>query len=167
MRGAVFAVALFAAGAGAAAAAIPQPIGPPPVFDDNTATVAVQPGRASARPTTVRLTLPSPRVCGRATGGTIAISFPDAETVPSHIPRSAVVVPGLKVTSVAVHGRAVTIALVAPRTTGMTCHSIVVAPLTVTLLPAAGLGNPDSAGTYTVTAKRGTATYTAQFQISA
>ena len=165
MRGAVFAAALFAGGAGAAAAAGPQPVGPPGVHDHDAATVSVEPRAPSARPTTVRLTLAYPRLCGKAMGGSLAIAFPASELVPATIARSAITVPGLKLTAVAVHGTTVTLSLVPPRRTGMTCHSITLAPLAVTLLPAAGLGNPESAGTYTVIARRGAATYAAQFVI--
>jgi hypothetical protein len=166
MRGAVFAAAALFAAAGTAAAAVPQPIGPPAVFDDNAATVAVRPGVVSAQPTTVKLTLQYPRLCGKPTGGTVAITFPKGELVPARIPLSAVAAPGLRIKAIVVSGKTVKLSLAPLPTSGVTCQSITLAPLALTLKPAAGLGNPDSAGAYTVTAKRGTATYAAQFQVS-
>lgn len=166
MRGAVFAVALFAAGAGAAAAAIPQPIGPPAVFDDNTATVMVRPGVVSANPTTFTLGLRAPAQCGRPLTRLLKIAFPAAELVPSHIATSAIKVTNMRVRSVTVSGQTVTLALAPPPVKGVLCNSIAPARLSVTFGTAAGLGNPAGAGTYTVTASRGPVTYTAHFQVS-
>jgi hypothetical protein len=127
--------------------------------------VTVTPATPGARPAVVALALGgSPLVCGRATFGTVAITFPAAERLPSRIRRDAVRVNGF-VRSVSVSGRTVTLAL-APSAPGeVICQSMTIGRLKVSFTRAADLGNPNRAGTYTVTAKHGTATSAARLEI--
>jgi hypothetical protein len=154
----------------AATAAVPKPIGPPAVLDENAAASAgVAPAVAGASPTTVKLAVPYPSICGRPAAGTLAIAFPRGELVPGTIAASAVHVANARTKSVHVSGRTVTVTLSPLPTAGtqVTCHSIALRRLTLTFGAAAQLGNPAAAGTYSVTVKHGSTSYAASFKLTA
>ena len=168
MRGPAFAAAVFLAVTGTAVAAVPQPIGPPAVFDENgTASIFVKPTAPAARPTTFSLSLSSyPLICGHTSAGTLVVTFPKAERLPAHLAVNAIRVSNGLARSASISGHTVRVSVAPPDAGGVTCQSIRMGRLTLTFTRAAKLGNPNAAGTYTVTAKHGTATYAAKFQVS-
>jgi hypothetical protein len=143
------AMLVLLAAAGAAVAAVVQSPG--------VATVTLSPAAARAWPVTVTVQLPAALQCGRPMGGPVSVTLPRGERMPSTIAATAVRVNGLASSKVAVTGRVVTVAL--PVRRGITCMSIIEGSMKIVFAPAAGLGNPSAAGTYTVIVRQGKTGY--------
>jgi len=131
----------------------------------HSAAITVSPPRAGATAVVVKLVLGYEMQCGYPGPGPVVVTLPPGERVGRTLARSAVVVDGRPAVSVAVSGRTVTIGL-APAPQVM-CDVIGPGRLTVLFLASAGLGNPPRAGSYTVRAARGSASFSAVFSISA
>ncbi len=143
------AVLVLLAAAGAAAAAVLQSPG--------VATVTLSPAAAGARRVSMTVQLPATLQCGRPMGGPVSVTLPRGERMPSAIAATAVRVNGRASSKVAVAGRVVTVGLPVPR--GITCMSIIEGTMKIVFAPAAGLGNPSAAGTYTVVVRQGKTGY--------
>ena len=164
--------ALLAGSAGAA-----PPISAPPIklpqpilLGAGSATATASPAAASARPAALTLTLSYSMTCNQPGAGPVVITLPAAMKVGTDIAADAVLVRGRPARSVTVHGRSIAIGL--PRTIGLPrplvqCHSIVPGKLTVLFTKSAGLENPDSGGTYRVTARVGGRAFAAPLTIVA
>jgi hypothetical protein len=139
-------VLVLAAAAGSAAGA---------VFTsrDGQATVALSSTAAGARSVAVTVQLPAVLQCGRPMGGPVSVSLPQGERMPRAIGTSAVRVNGITPASVTVSGRTVTETL--PVRHGVTCMTLIDGRMKLVLAPAAGLGNPSAAGSYTVVVRQG------------
>lgn len=126
---------------------------------------ATSPASSSARPVRATLTLGAyPLQCGRPRGSAV-VTFPAAVTLPRTIAAAAVQVNGRPAARVSLSGRNVTVT--APLVPGITCMSITLGRLTVLFTAGANIGNPTSAGAYTVTVRHGTQTYRAKLTIGA
>jgi hypothetical protein len=141
-NGPVLALALAAAGGGAAA------------------TLATpHHGARSA----LEVRVPSFLQCGRALGS-VELTFPAAEHVPASIPARDVEVGGRAAGAVRVAGRSVTVT--APRPAGMICDSLSQGTMVVTFARAAGLRNPARAGAYVLRAKRNGSVFALRLKVS-
>lgn len=132
----------------------PLPISGPgpggPILKGVSATLSSNaPG---AKPVIVSLVVQVPLICGRPVG-TTTVTLPTAADVPASIAPTAVTVNTLPVTKLSVSGSTVTIA--GPALKGIMCHSIREGTMRVVFGRAAGIGNPDRAGTYAVAVKHG------------
>jgi hypothetical protein len=143
------ALVLVAAAASAAAGGFQSPGG--------GATVTLSPPAAGARLVAVTVQLPAALQCGRPMGGPVSVTLPRGERMPSVIAVTAVRVNGLASSKVDVVGRVVTVSLPVHR--GITCMSIIDGTMKIVFAPAAGLGNPSAAGTYTVIVRQGKTGY--------
>lgn len=143
-----------------------EPAGPVPAeFQAPTPTAVATPARAGARPVSLTLALHYEMVCGRPGRGPLVVTLPEAMVVPHSIPHGAVILQGRRATAVAVAGHVVTVAV--PKPAGVSCHSITIGTLRTTFTPAAGLGNPRAAGTYTVRARVAGRSFAARLTIHA
>ena len=148
-------IALLLGGVGAASATTSPPVPPilispvdqPSVSEPSQgASVLLSNSRAGARPVTVTLLLSYQMQCGNPGPGSLRVSFPPAERLPTQIPASAVLLNGLIAPSVNRHGNDVTITL--PRPRGITCTVIAPSRVKVVFTTTARLGNPARAGSY-------------------
>ena len=114
----------------------------------------------------MKLTVRHTFYCGRPNPAKIALKFPAAEHVPASIPASAVHLSAGLVKNVAVSGKTVTVSVAPAPRHGITCMSIVLGRLKVTLDPTARLGNPGANGIYAVGVSDARAHYTAHFKVS-
>jgi hypothetical protein len=130
-----------------------------------SATVQVSPARAGAHPVALTLKLGYEMQCGYPGPGPVVVQLPAAELVPARIPRAAVLVDGKGAPGVQVAGHAISVAL--PPRPQVMCDVIGPGKLTIVFTRAAGLGNPSSGGSYTVTATRGTTPVRARFSVAA
>ena len=129
-------------------------------------TATLSSTRAGARPVALTLKLHYEMVCGQPGAGKAIVSLPADTAVPSRIDSSAVLVDGKPTPSVTVSGHDVSIAMPLRRP-GVTCMIVGPGTLTLTLTRAAGLGNPKSAGAYTIRVRRNTQSFQAAVHISA
>lgn len=120
-------------------------IGGPPLHVPAGLHVALSPPRAGATNVRVQLTDRTELQCGKPRPGTIAVTFPEAEGVPSRFGRGAVQLNGSPVAAQVV-GHRVSVAV--PPPTGVICDVIGPGSLTVTFTASAHLRNPMQAGTY-------------------
>jgi hypothetical protein len=95
--------------------------------------------------------------CGRPMGGPVSVTLPRGERMPRAIPSTAVRINGMTPASVTVSGRMVTVSLSVHH--GVTCMSIVDGRMKIALAQGAGLGNPATAGSYTVVIRQGKTGY--------
>lgn len=84
--------------------------------------------------------------CGRLRARSLTLTLPRAMQVPSSIPVGAGRVSGQRVTAVRAHSGTILLSLGYPK--GVICDSIGPGTVRIQLAPAAGLGNPVRAGTY-------------------
>ncbi len=126
-------------------------------------TATLSSTKAAAKPVALTIKLHYEMQCGQPGPGKAVVTLPAAVTVPSTIDEPAVLVNGKAAPAVSVSGHEVSIAMPAKRT-GVTCMIIGPGTLTLTLTRAAGLGNPRSAGTYTVHVHRSVLHTTQSFQ---
>jgi hypothetical protein len=140
---------------------IAQPTGPR--MEAPQPTAVASPARAGARPIALTLKLHYEMICGRPGRGPLVVTLPRAMHVPAVVATRAVRLQGKPPASVRVGGRAITIGVPAP--SGVSCYSITVGTLTATFTPAAGLGAPQAAGTYSVHAQIGSHTFAARLTI--
>jgi len=155
------------------AALPPRPIQPIPVNPGGPNKPAVAPAsarlssrKAGAKPVELVVKLRYMMVCGQPGAGTAVITLPAAADVPGRIASSAVLVNGKPTPSVRVSGHDVTIAMPLKRH-GVTCMVVGPGTLTLTLTRAADIGNPATAGTYTIRIRRDARTFTTSVAISA
>ena len=130
------------------------------------ATASVSPAMPGAKPVALTVKVHYEMVCGQPGVGTAIVTLPAAASVPRTIDDSAALVNGKPAARVSVSGHDVTITL-PPRRPGVTCMVMGPGTLTLTLMRAAGLGNPKAAGTYTIRVRRGTRSFQARVHISA
>lgn len=162
--GCALAAAVAAATASAAVPIQPIPVNPGgPNKPATTATLSTT--KAGAKPVAVTLRLHYEMVCGQPGIGKAIVTLPDAADVPHAIDSTSVLVNGKPSPSVSVAGHDVSIAM--PVHHGVTCMSIGPGTLTLTLTRAAGIGNPTSAGTYTIRVHRNALAFAASVAISA
>jgi len=147
------AAALLASGAAATWAGTPA------------ATIAVSPATPGAR-ATVKLRVRHVFQCGQPRSATVSLTFPSAEHVPQSIPEAAVSLKAGRVKGVDVAGETVSVSVAPALTNGVTCMSIVVGTLALTLDKEARLRNPNHAGTFAVAVQDGRSHYTARFRVS-
>lgn len=161
--------------AASASAATPPPVKPIPIEP-----VPVNPGgpnrppttatlsstKAGAKPVALTLKLHYEMICGQPGAGDAIVSLPAAADVPRTIDNAAVLVNGKPSPAVAVSGHDVSIAM-PPKRPGVTCMVIGPGTLTLTLTRAAGIGNPASAGRYTIRVHRNKLAFATSVAISA
>lgn len=128
----------------AAAARVAAPMRPA------AASVTLSTSRAGARPVTLTLQLRYEMQCAHPGPGPLVITFPAAEQLPAQPAAADVLVNGQAATQVERSGRLVSVAL--PIQHGPLCDVIAPAVLKVVFTRGATLGNPRTAGTYTLTA---------------
>ena len=129
----------------------------------NASTAALSTSAAGAKPVAITISLRTELQCGRLVGGSLVVTFPRKMRVPASINATSVLVGSRAAKSVTVARRVVTVAVPLPR--GMICASIAPGMAKITFLRAAGLGNPKSPGVYTLTVRRGAATFGSRFRI--
>jgi hypothetical protein len=115
-----------------------------------SASVTLSTSKAGARPVTLTLQLRYEMQCAHPGPGPLAITFPAAEQLSAQLTAAAVLVNGQAPTRVERSGRIVSVAL--PIQHGPLCDVIAPAVLKVVFTRGAALGNPPTAGTYTLTA---------------
>jgi len=104
--------------------------------------------KAGAAHVAVTISLRTELQCGRLMGTrALVLTLPARERVPSTIAADAVLIGSKAAGRVSVTGHVITISPAPPR--GMLCDSIKVGVAKVSILPAAGLGNPKASGAYT------------------
>jgi hypothetical protein len=131
--------------AGAAAFASPQ--GDDPGVD--SASAAVAPSRAGARPVTLTVSIRGELRCGRLSGRTVSLALPAQLRLPSTVAASSVTVGGKPASAVHVVRR--TLAIELPVPTGVMCDSIAPGTVKVVVDRTANLGNPTNPGRYPLT----------------
>jgi hypothetical protein len=148
-------IALLFGGVAAASATTSPPLPPIPISPVDQpslsepaqgASVLLSNSRAGARPVTTTLVLSYQMQCGNPGPGSLRVSFPAAEQLPTQIPASAVLLNGRIAPSVNRRGNDVTITL--PRPRGISCTVIAPSRVKVVFTTAARLGNPARAGSY-------------------
>jgi hypothetical protein len=153
----VAAVSLVALAVLAPAAFATNP-GPPPLPISGAASpvkgvsATLSTDQPGARPVALTLAVQVPLVCGRPVG-TTTVTLPTAADVPSSIAPGAVRVNTFPARKLSVSGSTVTIA--GPALKGIMCHTVSEGIMRVVFTRAAGIGNPDRAGSYAVTVKHG------------
>jgi hypothetical protein len=170
--GCALAAALAAA---SASAATPPPVQPIPIQpipvnpggpNRPATTATLSSAKAGAKPVALTLRVHYEMICGEPGAGRAVVSLPAASAVPRTIDGAAVLVNGKPAPSVSVSGHKVSIAM-PPKRPGVTCMVVGPGTLTLTLTRAAGIGNPATAGTYTIRVRRNRLAFTAKVAISA
>ena len=115
------------------------------------ASVSLSSSKAGARPVTFTLQLRYEMQCAHPGPGPLVITFPAAERLPRQIGAADVLVNGHPATQVEANGRVVSVAL--PIQHGPLCDVIAPATLRVVITRDAAIGNPPTAGTYSLTAQ--------------
>ncbi len=146
---------------GVSTASAATPARPTPAL--HTLEVTVSPAKAGAHPVLWSVELGYEMQCGYPGPGPVVLSFPAAVRLPARIARSAVLVDGKAAASVQAAGRSLAVGLAPPPQ--IMCDVIGPGRLTIELTGAAGLGNPARAGSYRLTATRGTTSFSARFAI--
>lgn len=148
----------------------PKPVPPIPVNPGGpnmpASTATLSSAKVGAKPVALTVKLHYEMVCGYPGQGTVVVTLPNAAFVPTRMDSTAVLVNGKAAPTVGVSGHHVSITL-PPRPKGVQCMVVGPGTLTMTLTRAAGLGNPKSAGTYTIRVRRNTSTFRADVEISA
>jgi len=156
--------------AASASAAGPPPVQPIPVNPGGpnrpATTATLSSTKAGAKPVALTLKLHYEMICGEPGAGKAIVRLPSGSAVPSTIEEDAVLVNGKPAPAVSVSGRDVSISM-PPKRPGVTCMVIGPGTLTLTLTRAAGIGNPTTAGTYTIRVLRNKLAFTAKVAISA
>jgi hypothetical protein len=129
-------------------------------------TAALSTTKAGAKPVALTVKVHYEMVCGQPGTGKAVVSLPAAAAVPSGIDSSAVLVNGKPAPSVSVAGHDISISM-PPRRPGPMCLVVGPGTLTLVLTRAAAIGNPGSAGTYTIRVKRNTHAFSARVHITA
>jgi len=96
-------------------------------------------------------------------GPHISVMFPKAERLPTRIAPEAVLIDGNHPTAATRSGRTVSLTIAPP--TGVLCDSIGPGTVRIRFTRAARIGNPRSAGRYTVHAEHGASVATATFAV--
>jgi len=117
-------------------------------------------------PVALTLKLHYEMICGEPGAGKAVVSLPGGSEVPRTIDNAAVLVNGKPSPAVSVSGRDVSISMPLKRP-GVHCMVVGPGTLTLTLTRAAGIGNPATAGTYTIRVLRNKLAFTAKVAISA
>lgn len=130
------------------------------------ASASLSSTRAGARPVALTVKVHYEMVCGQPGPGRVVVTLPKAADVPAKIDSAAVLVNGNPTPSVSVSGHTVSIAMPLKRP-GVSCMVVGPGLLTLTLTRAAGIGNPKSAGTYTIRVLRNALSFTTSVSISA
>jgi hypothetical protein len=152
----VLAVAL-AATASAAAAPPVQPIG------EGSLSASLSTTKANAKPVEVTLKLHAELICGQP-GARLIVRFPAGVSVPATLAPAAVLVDKTPAAAVAIAAHWVTITTA--HRGGVLCYVVAPGLVTLRFTKSAGLGNPASPGTYTITLQRGRSTYRTTVHIS-
>lgn len=155
--GAVVCGAALVTGAGAVAA-------PPGAEGTDWAAASLSNAHAGTRPVALVVSLHTELQCGRLRGRAVALTFPAATRLPRTISASAITVEGKRPSSAKLAGRTLSIALAPP--TGVICDSIGPGTAKILISRAAQLGNPASAGTYSLGVRYGTETLSAPLKIT-
>ena len=165
MRGvAALAAVLAGIAVPAAVGAPPKPLPPVTLPTGGSATAVAVPATAGARPVKLTLTLRFEMQCGRPGPGPVVVSLPAAERVPHTIARHAVTLGGKPPLRASISGHVVVLTL--PPQKGVICDVIGPGTLTVAFAPAAGLGNPPSAGSYAVAVRVGARAFVAHLAVT-
>lgn len=155
MKSILATIVLAAATAAPAAAAPPVVPTTPGQLEVGSLTASLSSPRAGARPVVLTLRVHTYLVCGQP--GPIVVRFPTGSTLPATLTPAAVLVNNAPAAAVAVHLRQVTIT--PARRSGITCNAVAPGLVTLRFTSSAQLGNPASAGTYTITVTHRRATY--------
>jgi hypothetical protein len=115
-----------------------------------TASVTLSTSQAGAHGVRITLQLRYEMQCGHPGPGPLVITFPSTERLPSQLAAGSVLVDGHPATRAERSGRVVSVAL--PVEHGPLCDVIAPGTLKIVFTPAAGIGNPTVAGTYSLTA---------------
>jgi hypothetical protein len=164
---AALALVTAAAAAPAVAAAPPKPIhgGPISLGGKASATAAAEPAAPGARPVRLVLSLRDSELqCGRLRSRTVIVTTPSALRLPARIARSAVRIGGSTPATIVVSGH--TIAMSLAPSIGLTCNVIGPGSVRIVFSPAAGLGNPASAGRYRIGVAAGTSVAVATLPVA-
>jgi hypothetical protein len=149
----------------------PPPVQPTPIPvnpggpNRANATATLSDSSAGAKPVAVVVRVRYPMVCGQPGKGTAVVTLPTEAVVPRSIEATTVLVNGKAAPAVRVSGHDISIAM--PVHKGISCMSITNGTLTLTLTRQAGIGNPASAGTYTIKVRRNALAFSTSVQISA
>jgi hypothetical protein len=127
------------------------------------ATATATPQTAGARPATVKISLSLELRCGKPGPTPIVVTLPGAWRVPKTVERTAVWIDSVHPKSVNVSNHTLTLRPVPP-----SGSCTVIAPGTIKLrfTQAANLGNPRTAGHYTIRASIGTQDFSARVTIT-
>ena len=144
-----------------------QPIPINPGGPNRPATTAtLSSTKAGAKPVALTVKVHYEMVCGEPGLGKAVVTLPAAAAVPRAIDAASILVNGKPSRFVSVSGHDVAIGMPLKRH-GVSCMSIGPGTLTLTLTRAAGIGNPATAGTYTIHVHRNALAFTASVAISA
>jgi len=152
----------------AALAAPPSGTSATPLVPQPTATsasVSLSSARAGAKPVTLGIVLAYPMQCGYPGTQPIAITFPAQQLLPARIPPTAVLVGGHAPRSVRVSGRVVDIGFGLVPPPRVMCDVIAIGKLELVFTRAAGLGNPQRAGSYRLAVTRGPMAFAAAYAV--
>jgi hypothetical protein len=128
-----------------------------------SAAAALSSNLAGARPVALTVTLRYEMQCGSPGIGPVTLTLPAKMAVPTRIAASSVLVDGKAPPSLMRSGSKILVGL--PPQPRIMCDSITLGTLTIVLTKAAGIGNPQSAGTYALEADRVSQTFGAKLRI--
>ena len=151
---AVGVVCVLAALAPAAGASVPA----------QSASAALSSNLAGAHPVALTVELHYQMQCGSPGLGPVTLALPATMSVPAKIARSSVLVDGKITPSLTRSGSKLMVGLPAQQGVVM-CDSIGPGTLTIVVTRAAGIGNPDGAGTYALAIEKGALTFGAKLRI--
>ncbi len=138
-----------------------QPVGPTPGDEGLTATLSTD--KAGAKPVVLTLKLRAVFQCGQP--GMLSVKLPDSASVPGALAPADVLVNTKHAAKLArpSHNR---INVTPAHRRGVLCHVMGPGLATLRFTTNAGLGNPSSAGTYSISVRSGRATYSTAVRIS-
>jgi hypothetical protein len=140
-----------------------QPVGPPTVGDTTGLTATLSTDKAGAKPVAVTLKLRAFFQCGQP--GMLSVKLPDSASVPNALAPTDVLVNTRHAAKLGrpSHNR---INVTPAHRGGVLCHVMGPGLATLRFTTNAELGNPDSAGTYTISVRSGRTTYSAAVKIT-
>ena len=138
-----------------------QPVGPTPGNEGLTASLSTN--KAGARPVVLTLKLRAVFQCGQP--GMLSVKLPDSESVPAALAPADVLVNTKHAAKLGrpSHNR---INVTPAHRGGVMCHVMGPGLASVRFTTNAGLGNPSSAGTYSISVRSGRTTYSTDVRIS-
>jgi len=129
------------------------------------ARAALSSPKAGAKPVGLIVSLHTELQCGRLRAGLLSLTFPTGFALPATIGPSAVLVDGRRPAKVSLTNR--TLSITMPLSTGVTCMSVTFGASQILVSKAAQLGNPSTAGTYSLGVRYRTEMLKAKLTITA